>query len=73
MKTQEVKTKIEKMIENGNYVGLRNWLDSLAAPIYFKVGEENYTENHAAATYDRNGSCTNSFIKCEDGFIEYPF
>lgn len=33
----------------------------------------NYTSNSAARVYDRNGSCTNIFIKCSDGFIEYPF
>lgn len=32
-----------------------------------------YTSNPAAKTFDRNGNCANSFIKCSDGYVEYPF
>lgn len=33
----------------------------------------NYTSNPAAISYDRLGNCNNCFVKCEDGFVEYPF
>lgn len=33
----------------------------------------NYTSNPAAKKFDRNGNCTNVFMKCSDGVVEYPF
>jgi hypothetical protein len=39
--------------------------------VYFNG--ENYTSNPAARTFDKNGNCTNIFIKCSDGVVEYPF
>lgn len=59
------------MKANEDYVNLRNFVDSLAPLVYYNG--ESYTENSSAAAYDRLGSCTNCFIKCEDGFVEYPF
>lgn len=71
MKTQELKSKIEKMINNDDFVSLRNYLYSNFEVYYFNG--ENYTQNRAAATYNRNGSCTNSYLKCSDGFVADPF
>lgn len=33
----------------------------------------NYTSNPVAKNFDRNGNCTNVFMKCSDGVVEYPF
>lgn len=71
MKTQELKSKIEKMIANEEFVSLRNYLYS-NFDVYCFNGEK-YTQNKAAATYNRNGSCANSFLKCSDGFVADPF
>jgi hypothetical protein len=41
--------------------------------IEYKTGENTFTDNEAAKLYDSNGSCTNSYIKCSDGHVIYPF
>lgn len=38
----------------------------------YKVGNS-YNHSAAAAAYDKQGYCTNVYIKCEDGYVEYPF
>ena len=71
MTTHELKSKIEKMIANEEFVSLRNYLYSNFDVYYFNG--ENYTQNKNAANYDRQGYCTNSFLKCSDGFVADPF
>ena len=71
MTTQELNSKIKKMIANEEFVSLRNYLYANFDVYYFKNG--NYTKNRAAATYNRNGYCTNSYLKCDDGFVADPF
>ena len=71
MTTQELKSKIEKMIANEDFVSLRNYLYS-NFDVYYLNGE-NYTQNKNAAIFNRNGSCINSYLKCEDGFVADPF
>lgn len=71
MKTKELEEKIKKEIKAENFVNLRNWLDENFKCVWFNGHA--YTDNPAAAEYDRHGSCTNIYIVCEDGYVEYPF
>ena len=71
MTTKELKTKIEKMIANEEYISLRNFLYSNFDVYYFNG--ENYAQTKNAASYNRNNTCTNSYLKCDDGFVADPF
>jgi phosphomannomutase len=71
MKTKELQAKINEMSNNeGINVELHNFLDNFK--IVYKTGNS-YTGNLSARVFDHLGSCTNSFIECEDGYVEYPF
>jgi len=32
-----------------------------------------YTDSREARIFDANGNCINSYIKCSDGYVPYPF
>lgn len=72
MKTKEIESKINGMIKNGDFINLKNWIITLR--IYYRSQQDDgYTENLAAREFDKNGSCTNSYIRCDDGYIKCPF
>ena len=41
--------------------------------ICYKTGSGSFVTNVSAKTFDSNNSCTNSYMKFEDGFLPYPF
>ena len=78
MTTQEAKNKMKKVQNLGDFQDLffsDNGDGEMTADfeVVFKISENNYTTNKAARVFDSNGSCTNSYMKLEDGYIPYPF
>ena len=71
MTVTELQRKIDSMIEKEEFVSLRNFLYSTFDVFYKK--ENGYTTNKSAAIYNSQGSCTNSYLKCEDGYVVDPF
>jgi len=73
--TKEILKKVENLYDFQNEFYFQDLKTGNMLPnfeLMFKNGE-NYTCNPAAREFDRNGNCTNVFIKCSDGFVEYPF
>jgi hypothetical protein len=71
MKTTELQREIDSMIEKKEFASLRNFLYS-TFDIFYKT-ENGYTTNRSAASYNSQGSCVNSYLKCEDGYVVDPF
>jgi len=70
MKRKELRERLNSLFKEQKFIEARELCSSLE--VYFWNGE-NYTNNPAAAQYDKLGSCTNSYLKCEDGFFVNPF
>lgn len=63
---------INKQLDANNDAYLANYLHS-NFEVYYLSPSWTYTKNRSAAVYDVHGSCTNSFLKCDDGFVPDPF
>ena len=74
----ETKKKLEKVNNLFDFQKEFYWQDPKSgemAPDFEIVywNGEVYTSNPSAAVYNKNGSCVNSYIKCSDGVVKYPF
>ena len=77
MTTLEVKNKLKsvKSLEDFQELFFSDDGEGNMTPDFtleFKTGDS-FTDSTNAKEFDSNGSCVNSFIKCEDGHVKYPF
>ena len=70
MKVEEARRRLMKV---NNLFDFQKLFSSADFEIVYKVSENNYSKNSADKRYNRLGSCINSFMMLEDGYIEYPF
>lgn len=74
MTTAQAIEKLKKVTNLNDFQEL--FFDEGYEPLFtleYKIDEVSFSSNPASKIFDGKGSCTNSYMKFEDGYLPYPF